>query len=124
MVLAVGCEGMLQNKQADFSISVFGRFAYTLSALNEHCPYKEFIAVCFFRQCSFISYRAFANSRTHDIGKIGLLILQHPIYFCVLFVSICLIINSAYCQLSVLDSKGNAWRTIFIVHSKASHTGT
>ena len=26
------------NKSSRFSISVFGRFAYTLSALNGHCP--------------------------------------------------------------------------------------
>ena len=36
-----------QNKPSDFSISMFGRFTYTPSALNEHCPDKEFITASF-----------------------------------------------------------------------------
>ena len=57
--------GPEQDKPGDFSISVFGRFTYTLSALNGHylCPLR--------------ADRAFANSRTPDIGKAsGLILLQ------------------------------------------------
>ena len=30
-------EGQARNKPSDFSISLFGRFTYTVSAMLEHC---------------------------------------------------------------------------------------
>ena len=121
MALAVGCEGMLQNKQDDFSISVFGRFAYTLSALNEHCPYKEFNAVYFLD-----NVRSYHTERSQTAGhmileKSSCLFCNIPSTFVYCFITICLIINSAYCQLSVLDSKGNTWGAVLVVQSEAGH---
>ena len=50
----------------DFSISVFGRFTYTLSAMYGHCWGFFFF---FFLQCPYIADSVCVNSRTLDIGK-------------------------------------------------------
>ena len=42
-----GWTGLPRNKPSDVSISVFGRFTYTPSAMNVHCPDMELMAVCF-----------------------------------------------------------------------------
>ena len=70
----MGGAGQARNKPSAFSISVFGRFTYTLSALIVHCLIGLWDVVFWGRQCSLRADSVCVNSRTLDIGKGGGLI--------------------------------------------------